>query len=473
MTVLLSLTVSLILSLILALFSGARISAAKMRAECVTETGIESVLAEYNRELFERYDLLMTDMSYGGAAADVCNTEEHLRKYVQMNLDGSTGAVLTDTANFRGLYCSGIRIPEITRGGDGNGAVLRRQIFAYMQAEPLENAFAEAAGNVEILQTNGYDTYDTEAEMDANYAEMERVLQGAQENPDAEGAGGGSDVIDKVREVHEKRRFGILTLAHPDASAISRAAVTPSMYASHRGLISGNGYRGSAQTGAAQLLLFDQYLFEKCGSHAAVRDGSRLQYQLEYILAGKGNDYANLEAVAAKLLFWREASNFLYIMTDTEKCNFAEGIAGLVSVLLMLPELKDPLKMAILFAWSFSESVSDIRILLDHGRVPLVKSRDTWKTSFANLLGFGRGAKGNTGLDYEDYLRMLVLMTDLQTKTMRLMDIIEMDLRETPGNPHFTIDGCIDCLTAEVSFGSNVGFSGTFIRRRGYTEWFQ
>ena len=35
------------------------------------------------------------------------------------------------------------------------------------------------------------------------------------------------------------------------------------------------------------------------------------------------------------------------------------------------------------------------------------------------------------------------------------------------------LDGCIDCLTAEVSFGSNVGFSGTFIRRRGYTEWFQ
>lgn len=473
MTVLLSLTVSLFLSLILALFWGARVGAAKMQAECVTETGIESVLAEYNRELFERYDLLMTDMSYGGAVADVCNTEEHLRGYVQMNLGASTGAVLTDTANFRGLYCDGIRIPEITRGGDGNGAVLRRQILAYMQAEPPENMAAEAGKNVEILQSRGYDTYDAGAEMDANYAEMERILQSAQDNPEAEAAGEELTAIDRIREVQEQRRFGILSLAHPDASAISRAAVTPSMYASHRGLVSGNGYRGSAQTGAAGQLLFDQYLFEKCGSHAAIREGSRLKYQLEYILAGKGNDYANLEAVAAKLLFWREASNFLYIVTDTEKCGFADGIAAVASTLLLLPELKEPLKTAILFAWSFSESVSDIRILLGHGRVPLVKTKDTWKTSFVNLLSFGRGAGGDTGLDYEEYLRMLVFMTDLQTKTMRLMDIIEMDLRETPGNAYFTIDGCIDCLTAEVSFGSNVGFSGTFIRRRGYTEWFQ
>ena len=429
----------------------------------MTETGAESVLAEFHRALFERYDLLFTDLSYGGPVADIGNAEERLRHYVQNNLEPTTMGLLSGQTKMTGLRMTGISIPQHVRASDGNGAVFRKQILAYMKAEPLGNALSEATDNLEILQLRGYDTYDMEAEMDQNYAELQQALQSTDE--------GDTSLAQPVEEIQKKRSLGVLTLAHPSRASISNATIVLSDYASKRSLSHGNGTAGTESLSAADALLFDEYLFEKCGLHGKPREGSRLQSQLAYIVAGKGSDYSNLENVAERLLFWREASNYLYIVTDSEKTGFAETIGAIVAFLTGVPDVKDLLKNAILFAWSFAESISDLRILFDGGKVPLVKSRDTWKTTFSGMLGFGSGASGDSGLSYEEYLRILVLLTDLQTKTLRLMDIMEMDIRQTPGNQNFRIDGCMDEMTASVSYETGMGFNGIFTRRRGYPEW--
>ena len=79
------------------------------------------------------------------------------------------------------------------------------------------------------------------------------------------------------------------------------------------------------------------------------------------------------------------------------------------------------------------------------------------------------GGSSGEGLSYEEYLRIMLLMTDLNDKTWRLMDLMEMDIRETQGNIHFRIDGCLDTITAHVTIEGGSGFEGTFIRTRGYT----
>ena len=61
LTVYLSLSLALILSFILTLIEGARISVIRMEAECVADIGMNSVLAEFHRELLEQYDLLFVD----------------------------------------------------------------------------------------------------------------------------------------------------------------------------------------------------------------------------------------------------------------------------------------------------------------------------------------------------------------------------------------------------------------------------
>ena len=84
-TVFLSLSLTLILSLVFTVIEGARISAIRMKFECVADIGMNSVLAEYHRELLEQYDLLFVDTAYGGTRPDIGNTEAHLENYMEMN----------------------------------------------------------------------------------------------------------------------------------------------------------------------------------------------------------------------------------------------------------------------------------------------------------------------------------------------------------------------------------------------------
>ncbi|MDE6128613.1 MAG: hypothetical protein K2G16_05405, partial [Lachnospiraceae bacterium] len=76
--------------------------------------------------------------------------------------------------------------------------------------------------------------------------------------------------------------------------------------------------------------------------------------------------------------------------------------------------------------------------------------------------------KETSGLSYNDYLRVLLCLQDKQTTTYRLMDIMEMDIRKTPGNKNFRMDGCIDSLTASVVYYGADGRSYHIVGSDGY-----
>jgi len=147
-------------------------------------------------------------------------------------------------------------------------------------------------------------------------------------------------------------------------------------------------------------------------------------------------------------------------------------MASLLTAVMMVPELKELVKYSILFAWTFAESVSDLRILFSGGRVPLMKSDDTWRLGLEAMFSFrdSDGGDCGEGLYYRDYLRMIVFMTDFDKKTQRLMDIMEMDIRKTAGNADFRIDHCLDCFRAEIEIGTSYGYGATIERVYGYEE---
>jgi len=91
MTVFLTLSLTLILSLVFTVIEGARISAIRMKFECAADIGMNSVLAEYHREMLKQYDLLFVDTSYGSGNADIGNTEAHLKNYIRKNLRTEKG----------------------------------------------------------------------------------------------------------------------------------------------------------------------------------------------------------------------------------------------------------------------------------------------------------------------------------------------------------------------------------------------
>lgn len=91
LTVYMALSLWVMLSLFFVLLKGIRQSTVRMEAQIIADIGMDSVLAEYHRELFERYGFLFVDISYGTKKADIPNMEEHLRSYLEKNCEMQGG----------------------------------------------------------------------------------------------------------------------------------------------------------------------------------------------------------------------------------------------------------------------------------------------------------------------------------------------------------------------------------------------
>ena len=115
-------TLAAVLTLYIVLIDGARLGAARMQMESVSRTAQNAALAEFHRELHSRYDLFMTDTSYGGPGGGNDSFAQHLRK-----------DIWSGTVTERPLPMFGVSIRDWTSmkiiGGPGHGrqVCLRQQ----------------------------------------------------------------------------------------------------------------------------------------------------------------------------------------------------------------------------------------------------------------------------------------------------------------------------------------------------------
>ncbi|MCC8151950.1 MAG: DUF5702 domain-containing protein [Lachnospiraceae bacterium] len=153
-----------------------------------------------------------------------------------------------------------------------------------------------------------------------------------------------------------------------------------------------------------------------------------MDYELEYMLAGKAEDQANLKTVVRRLLLMREAANLAYLETNSQKQQEAAAIAALLVSVVGQPELEPLVQQGLLAAWAYAESVSDVRILLEGGKVSLVKTSEQWHTDLGSLSSSVYATEGDqqtTGLSYENYLQILMWMASDEKLAVRAMDMIE------------------------------------------------
>ncbi len=472
LTVFLSLSITIILSLIMALFYGARMGAVKMKTECVADIAMNSVLSEYSRELFSQYGLLMVDTSYGTGNHSILNTQEHLKYYAKKNFEINAYGKVLGSGEVAPMFLKEANITGSSFALDNNASVLRRQILEYMGSEPLEGLLVDTQENARIIEENELDSTDVEemaGEVQDEIDEIELPIVLNEDNEEEEvSLGNPADLVNSQKSI------GILTLSIPDSSQISGAAADLSRYASHRQLNRGTGLYDTCETSVTEKLLLEQYFYEKCSRYGEEMEKSLLKYQLEYMIFGEDSDYANLEKMARYLLFVREASNMQYLFSCEAKVKEAELAASLLTAVIMVPELKDLVKLSILFAWTFAESISDLNILFSGGRVPLLKSDETWRLSFAQMLlfrSFLTGGDLGEGLYYGDYLRARLFMTDTDTKLMRLADIIEMDVRKAEMTESFMLDHCLDIFRAEIEVTTSYGCRAKIERIYGYDQY--
>ena len=472
LTVYLALCLTLILSLYLALIEGARRGGAAMESACAAEIGMQNIMAEYHRELFNQFNLFALDSSYGTRICGRKNTEAHLMEYLKRNLsmeDVFAGKYLY--RDFLGLQAYDAELTGVSILTDEKGAVFRSMAIEAVKNDVGLKLLEEVQDWMSVVQVNGLAEADYEAEsrkLDEALEEYDGMEVQISENESVF-----LEVDNPAAQLNTKRGLGTLHLVIENTESLSPKILSGAEPVSRR-MEQGILHSGNMPVQPAEDLwsrvLFQEYLLRYLDHYGDEAGGGALDYQIEYLIAGKEQDTENLKSVAGRLSAIREAANVVYLLTDPEKSLEIEEAAILACGLFALPELIPLVKAAILFGWAYAESVYDVKTLLAGGKIPLMKDKSSWHYSLSSALYGGMEDSGGSGrgLSYEDYLRILMTLTGLDTLTVRAMDMVEADIRQTPGNSYFRLDACYGELEALMRIDSSFGYRFEIRRKRAY-----
>lgn len=466
-TVFLSLILTIMLSVIMGMTESAAYAASRMKCEMATDMSLESVFAEYNRELLDRYDLYFIDTSYGGATPSVGELKDHMKDYISYNIDPSKGTFsIIQPADFTALRLNELDIAEISYASDAAGRVFKRQAIQALEDKYGISA-AKALASKAADMVSGYDSSGLEDERPyEKQARIEEELNGLDykipENP--------------AGEVFDDRE-GILRHVMNTQGLSSKSIDTGSLI-SHRSINSGTGLHGGQMDTESILseAMFDEYIFDRFTSYTDEHTDASADYEIEYILYGRNTDKANLREAVEKLMLIRYGACAAYIFSDPEKREVLESVVLLICTLLAVPEAAEPITDFILMGWAYGESVSDVVRLLAGERVPLQKTSEDWKMPLWGLVSIKANARPTgqtgTGFSYEDYLRVFMYPENKTKKCMRAMDMVEMNMRTTPGNRNFRLDGCVEYVRISAVMKCRGKYDLTIDRKMSYQSDF-
>ncbi|MCM1183077.1 MAG: DUF5702 domain-containing protein [Roseburia sp.] len=476
LTVYLSLVFAIVLSLLLALIQGAAAGAARAQADLIADLGMDSVFAEYNREVLGQYELFFIDTSYGTGYGGVGRLESRLKAYMEQNMDPDKSLSMAGATTLLKLNAPYLEIEEVSYASDENGAVWKAQAIAYMKAAYGGDLISTVKEHLDIVEGNALNMKDVAAETLQQREALEEALAAHEiteyngESEEGFSYAGLSETADSLLG------DGMLCLVLPRGVSVSGTVIDKSEYLSER-MRSGKVNRGCglrntnpSEDGFVDELIYGEYLMKVCGNYAKVKEGGLLAYQIEYILYGNNSDAANLRASALSLFSLRSAANLIYLYSDSAKRKQVRTVAAVICTLLMVPELSDVLAFVIMGVWALAEAAGDVRTLLDGGRVPLLKRSGDWNSELSGIFGdlFVSGGGKEEGLLYSDYLRIFLALMNRKDKALRSLDIVEMDIRQTAGNEHFRIDRCVDYMQAGFGFSDAWGHEFVFHRRMCY-----
>lgn len=458
LTIYLALTMTVLLSLCLTMIKGAQDSAARLRAELVTDTAIESCFAEYHRELFRQYNLFAIDTSYQGSKAGTTLTNRHMTYYIQKNLKYEN--LFSSTFIYRDFVPLGFREGEIKKVRfltDNRGAVFRHRAVEAIQDDIGLSIASKVVQWSKTVEDNGLLEKDIPAEFQLASNELDQAISEIDSIPE--------DYENPIEKVKEHSQLGFLPLVLSAETKLSEKKVNPEKLFSTRmkaGTVNIGNFPMENQSTLEQStekLFLLQYLKRYFGSLKTSLETDALEYQLEYLIGGGASDYENLNSVVTRLVLLRMASDYLYLQGNEGKKKAVDLVTEVIAWLLGNPELGPVFSKAVLLGWAYMEGLYDVKCLLRWKKVPLMKTDDTWHYSLEGII---KGESNDDvaevegeGLGYVDYLEILLHSISMDQLTLRAMNLIEQNIRLTDGNRFFRLDNCVDGFCYEGSFAGN------------------
>ncbi len=471
-TVFLSLACILFLALICASVESARVQGARAQAANITGMGSFSLLGEFEKELLEKYDIFSLDGTYGNGSFQIEKVNERLQDYISYNANPRKDLFSAGCFDPWSLELEDSSIEGYALLTDDKGEPFYQQAVAYMKANALTLAADKLLEYSKDTQTiNNWEKEYEKGLKDSGdqMNQMEVEKQKKIETMESEAAAAGTVVVvppqpevNPLEEIAKLRKKSTLEIVTWDKQ-ISKKEINLRNFPSKNRLQEGNLKVEKKNSGLLCDLIFREYLLTHFPNYTDEKSGKALDYQIEYILGGKKSDEKNLKYVVNRLLLIREGMNYLYCVQTPAISQQTNALALTFTGFFGLPPLTAATSHALMLAWAYGESLIDVRILLDGGKVPLFKDMYTWSLSLENL---GRiveilqqGAKGSgQGMTYCEYLRILLNLGSVRSQRMRALDMIQAELQEK--NSAFKAENCIVAVKTGTSWHCRPVFAG-------------
>lgn len=477
-TIFFSLFMAVFLVLIQIMFRSVQMAGGKIQAETGVEEGLYSVFAGYDRELFEKYHVFFLDGGYGTGMLQPGRMYQRVEdSFVKScnpgySLTGIRGENLWKCSKESGA------VTGFTLASDQQGRAFKIQAIDYMKEtagiQGIQLLLEKADARKKIVETQekeGSPEQIKEAQKSYEQAKKQAEQQAAEQTVDSDGqqtahqgssqpsaAGDQSrNFVNPLEVIGQLQRRGILGLVLSADTEVSQGKFDGTGKMSRRNCEKGMGilHYGENPDTITGNLIFQEYMIKHLSCYGTQEDTGRIAYQLEYVISGKDTDQENLKAVVTKLLAMREAANLVYLMKNPACQSQIHELALVICTAIGFPALESVVSLALQAAWAFGESVLDVRQLLKGGKIPLIKTSESWMLSLENLdklpqiLNQDQG-KQQKGLSYQEYLRILLGVGKPEQQVLRTMDVAEQTMRTMQGKENFRLDLCVSYLQVEM-----------------------
>lgn len=480
-TVYLSIVFLLLLSLVMVLLESVRVYIVGTMTERYADMAAEMVFASYVQPLAKRYDILAVDAGKNGENLD------QFQLYLNMNLKGGS----EKGRNF-GMdgQVQEFRVEKMISVRDNSWKSLKDQIENYEKyalgesgVESLQDLISQLKGTGVSHEIEAYseDLYTGGQAMDTADVEKERDTS--------------QNMTDPRAGISRWIKSGLLDIVMGD-QAVSARAVDISECSWQTGenkkqsiLDSFSTYKEvtdvlnqqsvteriarGLQDQKSQLWL-NLYILDKFDdlckrSEDWEKNGeSVLKYEIEYILSGHETDRENLESAVTGIFTLRALLNLTYLYTSPEKGVSLQNIAAGINTLSAIPVVGQVLELLLMVCWASAEAIIDCAALTSGKRVPLMKNDSSWNLTMEQLITIaekgGRASAyirdGSKGLDYGQYLLILLLFISQEKKFIRMAQLMECNIRLTEGYEQFRFSEC----AAAADFSGEVQISEKFWR---------
>lgn len=430
-TVFLCLSMSAMLLISIAALEGVRVYMARSKANISAKCAANSIMADYNSELFRRYHMLVIDVDYGGRGE--AYLEEKAEEYLEYNLNNNgLASVVGLGGNFYDYNIEDVALGDTVKLWDENLQVFKSEIEDYSKTVGLVDGSELLIDRISKGVSGEY------SEEDSSKISSDKELTDIDIQEE--------EATDPRKTIETSTKNGLLSYVLPKDVSPSREKIEtkdlPSKTKNYveedltidttfenneniNKVLNRDNHIENVATDEICAYMYALSCFSRLGNE--LEEDSRLKYEMEYIIAGKDNDYDNLEIIANRLLLVRYPICVAKVMKDEKKKAAALVVASAIGLLTTTEGAIETYQNIILYAWAYIDALDDVRDIMNGEAVDK--------------------------LYYEDYLvGMLLLEVDKDKKYYRMLDIMEMNIKLIEED--FEIENCAYGveINGEISF---------------------